>query len=109
MQVTSFKNLRNNESDLDKFANFNSDPSDTLTSAAVSNGVTNLLTGVINDDHEEVGAFEYRSKLSTVKLPEGLATIGPNSFYGCTALKTINLPLSIMEIHKCKCACLFAV
>lgn len=44
------------------------------------------------------GAFQGRSGLKRVLLPEGLRTIGDSAFQGCINLKSIQLPQSLTSI-----------
>ena len=47
----------------------------------------------------EVGFRNCRS-LTTINLPDSLASIGPNAFNSCSSLPTINLPDSLASIGK---------
>lgn len=44
------------------------------------------------------GAFRECSALTTVQLPEGLVTIGNNTFWGCKSLVNINVPSTLKRI-----------
>lgn len=44
------------------------------------------------------GAFSGCTAITSVVIPEGVATIGSKAFQGCTALASIKLPASIAEI-----------
>ena len=51
----------------------------------------------------EVGylAFENCWGVTSVTFPEGLKSIGINSFTNCTSLKEINIPTTVAEIREC--------
>ncbi len=50
----------------------------------------------------EIGdyAFNSRTSITSVTLPNTIRSIGTSAFYWCTSLKTINLPNSITEIKR---------
>ena len=53
------------------------------------------------------GAFFYCSKLTGVKFPSGLITIGSNAFFGCSNLTGVEFPSGVQTIgnsafHDCK-------
>jgi len=45
-------------------------------------------------------AFAWCDNLASVRLGEGLATIGPNAFHGCGALTHIAIPDSVVSLGK---------
>ena len=61
-------------------------PNETITSAIVSDGVVDLSTGVRYDNGEEIGVFQYCTKLKTARLPKSLRKVGDWAFNGCSAL-----------------------
>ena len=48
----------------------------------------------------EVGsaAFQSKTSITSIKLPNSIDAIGSNAFNGCTALSNINIPLGVTEI-----------
>ena len=46
------------------------------------------------------GAFQDCKKLSKVKLPYSLHTVGKDVFAGCTALKSISIPSRVTSIYE---------
>ncbi len=46
------------------------------------------------------GAFRGCDKLTSVKVPEGVTTIGFNAFYDCLGLKSVTLPKSLVKVEN---------
>ena len=46
------------------------------------------------------GAFQDCKKLSKVKHPYSLHTVGKDVFAGCTALKSISIPSKVTSIYE---------
>ena len=44
-------------------------------------------------------AFGGRQRLNSIKLPEGLTSIGVNAFWLCTGLKDVTIPASVQSIE----------
>ena len=61
-----------------------------LTSLQLPNGATNLF---IRDE-----AFYGCDKLTSVVIPEGVASIGDHAFYKCTGLKNAAIPDSVADL-----------
>src|SRR5699024_8718538 len=45
------------------------------------------------------------TKLTNVTLNDGIRRLAPNMFYGCTGIKTINLPSSILRLNSALSYC----
>ncbi len=45
-------------------------------------------------------AFENRSKITSIDIPEGVVSIGTFAFYGCTGITSINIPASLANIGE---------
>lgn len=80
-------------------------PSSLQTLGAVFSGCTGLVNGLTNADLSActalktiTGTFNGFTALISVTLPEGLETIGGNSFSSCSALTTVNFPKSLKVI-----------
>ena len=58
--------------------------------------------GVIKFDNNvtSIGdsAFQYRSNLTSITIPEGVTSIGKNAFYYCTSLSSVTIPDSLKSI-----------
>ena len=76
-------------------------PNDTITSAIVADGIVDLSTGEDDEDGDEIGVFQYCTKLETVRLPESLRKIGERAFYHCYALVHVDIPSGVNEIGEC--------
>ena len=63
--------------------------------AFVDSGITSVE--IKNPQTMLYRAFSGAKALETVILPEGMTNLGYQSFEGCTALKSINLPSTIVE------------
>ena len=59
---------------------------------------TNLQ--VIGEENCKRGVFEGCSSLETIVIPEGVTTIGKNTFKNCTRLKNIVLPSSVTSLSE---------
>ncbi len=46
------------------------------------------------------GAFEENTAITSVTFPDTVETIGSRAFYGCTALKSVNLPKSLTALKN---------
>ena len=55
-------------------------------------------TGEMRNYYDNTPWISIRSKIKTVKLPEGLTSIGNHAFYECESLKTVNLPKGLTSI-----------
>ena len=65
--------------------------------AFVDSGITSVE--IKNPETMLYRAFSGAKALETVILPEGMTNLGYQSFEGCTALKSINLPSTIVEFN----------
>lgn len=45
-----------------------------------------------------VSGFRFYNEITDIKISENTQYIGKDAFFGCTALKTVNLPMSLVEI-----------
>lgn len=45
------------------------------------------------------GAFQENATLSSVRIAEGVQTIGENAFFNCSALKTLYLPSTVTDVR----------
>ena len=45
-------------------------------------------------------AFQYCSNLTSINIPESLRTIEENTFFGCSGLMSINIPNSVTTIYE---------
>ena len=80
-------------------------PSSLQNLGAAFSGCTGLMTGLTNLNLSACialktinGSFNAWTGLASIVLPEGLETIGSDSFRNCSALVTINLPGSLKTI-----------
>ena len=48
----------------------------------------------------DASAFEGRSSLESIIIPDGVKTIGSNAFYGCTGLKSITISGTVTTINN---------
>ena len=71
-----------------------------ITSASVSDDVTDLSTGEWDDDGDETGVFQYCTKLKTVRLPKSLRKIGNYAFAGCEILMQVDIPSSSIVLGE---------
>ena len=75
-------------------------PNDTIKSAVVLDGVTDLSTVATSEWGGEIGVFQWCVELKSVQLPASLRRIGFNAFYGCEALTCIDIPSGVVEIGR---------
>ena len=90
-----------NTGDGTKFAGEWNGENETITSAIVADGVVDLSTGEWEEIYEKVfekGAFQFCSRLETVRLPESLRKIGDYAFSDCKALVHVDIPSGVNEI-----------
>lgn len=57
------------------------------------NGVTKTVTEI------GVSAFENKTNITTVIIPEGVTKIYSGAFAGCTSLKTVKIPSTVTDIY----------
>lgn len=72
----------------------------------------NLRDEHFNNDNNYNGSsssfgftFWECTKLTNVTLNDGIRRLAPNMFYGCTGIKTINLPSSILRLNSALSYC----
>lgn len=70
------------------------DKKDTLQTAIIKQGVTNIGSG----DGGNKGAFGDCTNLTNIEIPNSVTSIGNLAFSGCTGLTEINIPDSVTEI-----------
>ena len=65
-------------------------------------GVLTLEGGGAMDDYEEDGApwYEFRERVTALRLPDGLTYIGENAFYRFEALKAVTVPAGVTAIGR---------
>lgn len=66
----------------------------------------------IGNVSKEKGAFQDRTKLVSVVIPDGVIEIQDNAFRGCTSLKTVRIPASVTSLGNCafyNCPSLYAI
>lgn len=60
--------------------------------------LTEIHIGSNVKELSDFGVFENCKSLTSIVLPEGLTTVGQQSFKGCTSLKSITIPKSVTKI-----------
>lgn len=78
------------------------DPSVTKIPARAFQNRTGLIEVELPEGIKSVGdhAFDDCRSLRNVHLPEGLLTIGENSFAGCTQLEKVAVPSTVIDINN---------
>jgi hypothetical protein len=65
------------------------------------NSTNNITSIIIQDDTTEIPEFVFAGKcekLNSVKIPDGITSIGAGAFSGCKALSNINIPENVTSI-----------
>jgi hypothetical protein len=83
----------------------NSDVANVAVSASASGDVTILSSFVVNDVTYNVtsignNAFQYRTGLTSVTIPDSVTSIGDYAFIQCTGLTSITIPDSVLTIGE---------
>ena len=81
--------------DAAKFAGGGERHNETVTTGEIHHRVADLNTMVFADG-QEIGAFQYCTKLRTLSLHSSLRGIGDWSFFNCLTLKHMELPASLL-------------
>ena len=56
-------------------------------------------TGEMYDYNLDAPWYEYRESIKKVEMQSGVTTVGVSAFMECSALKTVELPATLKEIH----------
>ncbi len=70
-----------------------------IKSVVVNKGITAIGDGAFVYEHS--GKYSVNEKIESVKLPNGIKSIGNDAFYMCGALKSINIPDTVKSIGDC--------